>query len=330
MRSFLFAFGRRAAEKIRHCIEILNRSSGFQISTSIRNRKPARVIKYFMLRKRYDRRSGNSGIWGLLTVLAVWLILTLHPCPGHAQSFLTRPAGLNTGVPVSSVVVVNVYPHDSANFTQGLFFHQGFFYESTGLHGKSFLYRKDIKTGKTLQKVKMDQEYFGEGIALLKNKIYQLTWKSGIVFVYNAKTFRKIEQMKYEGEGWGLTSDGRYLLMSDGSSTITFRDRDSFKVVRKIEVRDGNRPVDRLNELEFIEGEIWAHIFTEDLIVRISPKNGRVKGWLDLSVLRSHLSPNARVDVINGLAYDTKGNRIFVTGKFWPNVFEIRVAGFAN
>jgi glutamine cyclotransferase len=176
----------------------------------------------------------------------------------------------------------------------------------------------------------MDQEYFGEGIALLKNKIYQLTWKSGIVFVYDRQTFRKIGQMKYEGEGWGLTSDGRYLLMSDGSSTITFRDRDSFKVVRKIEVRDGNRPVNRLNELEFIGGEIWAHVFTEDVIVRISPKNGRVKGWIDLSLLRSYLPPNAKVDVINGLAYDAIGNRIFVTGKFWPNVFEIRVTGFDN
>jgi glutamine cyclotransferase len=284
-----------------------------------------------MFRKKYWKSPArNLGRAGLLTVLAVWLILTLHPCPVHAQSVLTRPTSLKTGVPVSSVVVVNVYPHDSANFTQGLFFHQGFFYESTGLHGKSFLYRKDIKTGKTLQKVKMDQEYFGEGIALLKNKIYQLTWKNGTVFVYDAKTFRMIGQMKYEGEGWGLTSDGRYLMMSDGSSTITFRDPDSFQVVRKIEVRDGSRPVDRLNELEFIEGEIWAHIFTEDMIVRISPKNGRVKGWIDLSVLRSRLSPNAWVDVINGLAYDAKGNRIFVTGKFWPNVFEIRVAGFAN
>lgn len=154
MRSFLFAFGRRAAEKIRHCIEILNRSSGFQISTSIRNRKPARVIKYFMLRKRYDRRSGNSGIWGLLTVLAVWLILTLHPCPGHAQSFLTRPAGLNTGVPVSSVVVVNVYPHDSANFTQGLFFHQGFFMNPPVFMESLFCTVKISKPEKPCRKLK--------------------------------------------------------------------------------------------------------------------------------------------------------------------------------
>ena len=284
-----------------------------------------------MFREKYWKGSGrNLDRAGLLTVLAVWLILILQLCPVHAQSVLARPASLKTGSPVSSVAVVNVYPHDAANFTQGLFFHEGFFYESTGLHGKSFLYRKDVTTGKTLQKVNMGQEYFGEGIALLRNKIYQLTWKNGIVFVYDRQTFRRIGRMKYEGEGWGLTSDGRYLMMSDGSSTITFRDPYSFQAVRKIEVLDGNRPVDRLNELEFIEGEIWAHIFTEDLIARISPQSGRVKGWIDLSVLRSYLPRNAQVDVINGLAYDAKGNRIFVTGKFWPNVFEIRVKGHAN
>ena len=267
---------------------------------------------------------------GLLTVLAVWLILILQICPVHAQSVLARPTSLKTGAPISSIVVVNVYPHDPANFTQGLFFHQGYFYESTGLHGRSFLYRKDIKTGKTLQKVKIAQEYFGEGLALLKNKIYQLTWKSGIVFVYDSQTFQTSGRMKYEGEGWGLTSDGRHLLMSNGSSTITIREPDSFKVFRKIDVLDGNRPVDGLNELEFIKGEIWAHIFNEDMIVRISPKSGRVVGWIDLSVLRSYLPQNAQVDVINGLAYDAKEKRIFVTGKLWPNVFEIQVAGHAN
>jgi glutamine cyclotransferase len=284
-----------------------------------------------MFRKKYWKSSERNSVRaGLLTVFAVWLILILQICPVHAQSVLARPTTLKTGAPVSSVAVVNVYPHDSTNFTQGLFFHQGFFYESTGLHGKSFLYRKDIKTGKTMQKVKMAKEYFGEGISLLKDKIYQLTLESGIVFVYDRQTFRLIGKMKYEGEGWGLTSDGKCLLMSNGSSTITFRDPGSFQVVRKIEVRDGNRFVDRLNELEFIEGEIWAHVFTQDIIVRISPKSGRVKGWLDLSALRSYLPQNAKVDVLNGLAYDAKGKRIFVTGKFWPNVFEIRVKGHAN
>lgn len=288
-----------------------------------------------MFQKQYWKRFGrNPGILSLLTVLAVWLILMLQVFPVHAQNVLDQHSRLlpylKTVAPVSSVVVVNIYPHDAENFTQGLFFHQGFFYESTGLHGRSFLYRKDIKTGKTLQKVKIGQKYFGEGIALLKNKIYQLTWKSGVVFVYDWQTFRTIGRMKYEGEGWGLTSDGRYLLMSDGTSTITFREPASFHVIRKIEVHDGNRPVNRLNELEFIQGEIWAHIFTKDMIVRISPKNGRVTGWIDLSTLRAHLPPNAKVDVINGLAYDAKGDRIYVTGKFWPNVFEIRVAGHTH
>ena len=292
-------------------------------------------MKIFMFRKEYWKRSGrNPGTLSLSTVLAVWMIFIIQLSPVHAENVFERQFGLlpflQTRAPISSVVVVNVYPHDAGNFTQGLFFHQGFFYESTGLHGKSFLYRKDVKTGKPLQKVKIDQEYFGEGIALLKNRIYQLTWKSGTVFVYDRQTFQTIGRMKYEGEGWGLTSDGRYLLMSNGSATITFRHPDSFKVIRKIEVHDGSRTVDRLNELEFIKGEIWAHIFTEDMIVRISPKSGRVTGWIDLSTLRAYLPRNAHVDVINGLAYDAKEGRIFVTGKFWPNVFEIRVAGHAD
>ena len=136
---------------------------------------------------------------------------------------------------------------------------------------------------------------------------------------------REIKKMKYSGEGWGLTSDGKYLLMSNGSSTVTFRDPESFKTVREIQVRDGDNPVGNLNELEFIKGEIWANIYMEDVIVRISPKNGKVTGWIDLSELRSYLARNTRVDVINGIAYDGKSNRIFLTGKYWPKIFEIQI-----
>jgi glutamine cyclotransferase len=232
---------------------------------------------------------------------------------------------LKTKVPIASVDVKNIYPHDTGAFTQGLFFHQGYFYESTGLNGKSTLARKEVKTGKSLQEIRIPQEYFGEGIVLLKNKIYQLTWQNETVLIYDARTFQEVKKIKYHGEGWGLTSDGKHLLMSNGTSSITFHDPGSFKVVREIRVHDGNTPVGSLNELEFIKGEIWANIYTEDLIVRISPKNGKVTGWINLSVLRSYLPRNVQVDVLNGIAYDAKADRIFVTGKYWPKVFEIQL-----
>ncbi len=232
---------------------------------------------------------------------------------------------MQSKAPVASIVVKNTYPHDPEAFTQGLLFHQGFFYESTGLLGKSTLARKDMKTGKVLEAVQLPRDFFGEGIVLLKDKIYQLTWQNETVLIYDAQSLREIKKMKYSGEGWGLTSDGKYLLMSNGSSTITFRDPESFKTVREIHIRDGDTPVGNLNELEFIKGEIWANIYLEDVIVRISPKDGRVKGWIDLSELRSYLARNAQVDVINGIAYDEKANRIFLTGKYWPKIFEIQI-----
>lgn len=233
---------------------------------------------------------------------------------------------LKTKMPISSIDVKNVYPHDTGAFTQGLFFHEGCIYESTGLNGKSILARKEVITGKSLQEVKISYKYFGEGIAVLKRNIYQLTWQNETLLIYSVRSFKKIREIKYRGEGWGLTSDGKHLLMSDGSSTITFRDPDSFKVVREIHVRDGETPVDHLNELEFIKGEIWANIFTEDIIVRISPKNGKVTGWINLSALRSYLPRNDSVDVLNGIAYDVNTDRIFVTGKYWPKIFEIQLS----
>lgn len=234
---------------------------------------------------------------------------------------------LKTRVPIASVAVKNIYPHDPGAFTQGLFFDQDHFYESTGLQGKSTLVRKDVQTGKILQEVKLSSEYFAEGIALLKGKIYQLTWQNQVGFIYHSGSFQKIGQLTYQGEGWGLTSDGRHLLMSNGSPEITFRDPDSFRVVRKIQVHDGAVFVGALNELEYIEGEIWANVFTRDVVVRISPRDGRVIGWIDLSALRSYLPRYADADVLNGIAYDAKRKRIFVTGKYWPKIFEIQLSG---
>lgn len=232
---------------------------------------------------------------------------------------------LKTKMPVESVEVINTYPHDSEAYTQGLLIHDGFLYESTGLYGKSGLFKKDIKTGKILQEIRNDQKYFGEGITVLKDRIYQLTWQNETLILYDLKLLREVKKTQYRGEGWGLTANGRHLFMSNGSSSLFIRDPLSFKIVRTLDVRDGLTPVDRLNELEFIRGEIWANIYTEDLVVRISPSSGKVKGWIDLSPLRSYLPARAQVDVINGIAYDKETDRIFVTGKLWPRIFEIKV-----
>ena len=280
--------------------------------------------------KEYRKEKGNNAL-GLKPAVAALLMLACLwvPCAVFSEVFLPGRSQLSpfmqSKATVASIVVKNKYPHDPEAFTQGLLFHQGFFYESTGLLGKSMLARKDMRTGKVLEEVQLPRDFFGEGIVLLKDRICQLTWQNETVLIYDAQTLREIKKMKYLGEGWGLTSDGKYLLMSNGTSTITFRDPESFKTVREIQVRDGGTPVGNLNELEFIKGEIWANIYMEDVIVRISPKNGKVTGWIDLSELRSYLARNARVDVINGIAYDEKANRIFLTGKYWPKIFEIQL-----
>ncbi|KAF0159776.1 MAG: glutamine cyclotransferase [Syntrophaceae bacterium] len=278
-------------------------------------------------------RSGTgkwSGIFISQVTVFFLMAFIVWPYPIHSEDMLQqqfkRSPLLKTRAPIASVNVKNTYPHDTGAFTQGLFFHQGCFYESTGLHGKSSLSRKEVETGKSLQEIKIAEEYFGEGIALLKEKIYQLTWQNETLLIYDARSFKEIRKISYRGEGWGLTSDGKHLLKSNGSSTITFHDPDSFKVVREIRVHDSDTPVGHLNELEFIKGEIWANIFMEDLIVRISPKNGKVTGWINLSSLRSYLPRNAQVDVPNGIAYDAKRDRIFVTGKYWPKIFEIQLS----
>lgn len=287
-------------------------------------------MNVFIFRKEYwPRTRKDSGTFRSKATVFFLIASIFWSCPVYSEEILLRQFQLSpllkTKVPIASVDVKNIYPHDTGAFTQGLFFHQGYFYESTGLNGKSSLSRKEVKTGKSLQKVKISQEYFGEGIALLKEKIYQLTWQNETVLIYDARSFNEIRKIKYRGEGWGLTSDGKHLLMSNGTSNITFHDPGSFKVVREIRVHDGNTPVGSLNELEFIKGEIWANIYTEDLIVRISPENGKVTGWINLSVLRSYLPRNVQVDVLNGIAYDAKADRIFVTGKYWPKVFEIQL-----
>jgi len=231
-----------------------------------------------------------------------------------------------TKYPISTIKVINIFPHDPDAFTQGLVYHKGYFYESTGRYGKSSLRKVDIKTGKIIKIIKLAPEYFGEGITILGNNIYQLTWQNKTGFVYDLEKFKKINIFSYEGEGWGITTDGKYLFMSDGSAVISCIDPVTFAVVRKIIVHEGQQQIGNLNELEFIKGEIWANIFREDIIVRISPVTGKVLGWIDLSLLYSLIPKHSRIDVLNGIAYDESKDRIFVTGKLWPKLFEIKVS----
>ncbi len=232
----------------------------------------------------------------------------------------------NTKSPILSIKVINSFPHDAKAFTQGLLHYNGYLYESTGLNGKSSLRKVNIKSGKVLQELKIDQKYFAEGITISGCMIYQLTWRSNIVFVYDLLNFKLLKQISYSGEGWGITSNGKNLFKSNGTAVIDCIDPDNFNVIRKIKVHDGNAAIGNLNELEFIRGEIWANIFMENVIARISPSTGEVLGWVDLSRLYDLLPANCRVGVLNGIAYDQENDRIFVTGKFWPKIFEIKLS----
>ncbi|MBO0725314.1 MAG: glutaminyl-peptide cyclotransferase [Blastocatellia bacterium] len=228
-------------------------------------------------------------------------------------------------VPTYTYEVVNAYPHDDRAFTQGLVFYQGVFYESTGLNGSSSLRRVELETGKVLKKIDVPTQFFAEGLALLNGRLYQLTWQTQRGFVYDLDSFNKLREFNYAGEGWGLTRDARSLIMSDGSSRIRFIDPDTFEVQRMITVQDGGRNVTQLNELEYIKGEIYANIWMQDRIARIDPQSGKVNSWIDLSGL---LPPQARHDpqaVLNGIAYDEASDRLFVTGKLWPKLFEIKL-----
>lgn len=226
-----------------------------------------------------------------------------------------------------SVEVVASYPHDPAAFTQGLAIENGRLYESTGQYGASSLRRVDLASGQVERLAPLARNYFGEGLAIAGGRIYQLTWQSRTGFVYDLETFEPLERFQYAGEGWGITFDGTLLILSDGTSTLRFLDPATFDVVRRVPVQDEQgRPVTRINELEFIDGEVWANIWYDDRIARISPDDGRVLGWLDLA----HVYPAAersREQVLNGIAYDRDADRIFVTGKNWPRLYEIEISG---
>ena len=229
-------------------------------------------------------------------------------------------------VPVYTFKVVNSYPHDPTAFTEGLVFDGGALYEGTGLNGQSSLRRVDLSSGRVLQSLPISSEYFGEGVTVWGDHIIQLTWKLHVGFVYDKTSFQLLKTFNYPTEGWGLTHDDQHLIMSDGTATLHFLDPDTFKEIGRIAVTDAGQPVVRLNELEVIHGEIWANVWQTDRIVRIAPATGQVIGWIDLTGLLGPEERQRPVDVLNGIAYDAEHDRVFVTGKLWPKLFEITIA----
>jgi glutaminyl-peptide cyclotransferase len=238
-------------------------------------------------------------------------------------------------VKTDGYTVVNTFPHDPKAFTQGLMHYDGYLYESTGQYGSSTLRKVELKTGRVLQQHRLPSDYFGEGLTILNGKIYQLTWRERTVFVYNLENFKLEKELRYAGEGWGLTDDGTNLIMTDGTHVIRFVDPDTFRTLRTITVlREDGKPLMNLNELEYINGEIWANIWhSEDPkilgrtnhIARIDPSNGNLLGYIDLTGISPEDQRRDTENTLNGIAYDRENDRIFVTGKNWRRLFEIKL-----
>jgi glutaminyl-peptide cyclotransferase len=245
--------------------------------------------------------------------------------PSSATTEAAAPSAAKA-IPVVSATIVKSYPHDPNAFTQGLEFSDGRLYESTGRTGQSTLRECALETGKVLRSVNLPAQEFGEGLTIFRGKIYQLTWLSKKGFIYSVPTFKRTGEFRYESEGWGLTHDDASLILSDGTNRLQFLDPTSFVVTRTLEVYAGNEAVTNLNELEFIRGEIFANIWHSTRIARINPRSGQVTGWIELAPL-TEKERHDNEDVLNGIAYDEKTQRLFVTGKDWANLFEIKLEG---
>ena len=253
-----------------------------------------------------------------MRILVVTIAIATYACAPVSQA----------GVPEYTFEVVHSYPHDRTAFTEGLFYLDGFLYESTGIEGASSVRKVRLETGEVVQRHDLPSAYFGEGIIQWKDRLIQLTYKTEVGFVYNLSTFETERRFEYPGEGWAMTQDGKNIFMSDGTAQIRIWDPETLQELRRITVTDQGQPVPNVNELEWVKGQIYANIWETDRIARIDPATGRVVGWIDLAGL---LNPNERIagpegtDVLNGIAYDAQGNRLFVTGKRWPKLFEIRL-----
>lgn len=265
---------------------------------------------------------------------------TTLPSPTATRTPIPPPTATSTSLPTAGPAteaaspgqtprytyeIVNTYPHDPNAFTQGLIYLDGLFYEDTGLRGRSSLRQVEPESGQVLQFLPLPEQFFGEGVTVFGDRIIQLTWQSNVGFVYDRESFEFLREFSYPTEGWGLTHDNERLIMSDGTATLYFRDPETLAEIGRVEVFDENGPVPLLNELEYINGEVFANVWRTDRIARIDPASGQVLGWVDLTGL---LGPEDRaqpVDVLNGIAYDAGQDRLFVTGKLWPKLFEIEL-----
>ncbi len=273
------------------------------------------LIATFMAACSPDRPATSTSPLAVSTSPLPTPTATVRPTPDAAQP-----------VPIYTYKIINTYPHDVTAFTEGLLWDGEVLYESTGLNGQSMLRRVDLTSGQVLQNQALAPQYFGEGLTLWGDQLIQLTWKSHTGFVYDKTSFKLLKTFSYPTEGWGLTHDDTRLIMSDGTSTLYFLDPVTLTNIGQLDVTAQGQPVRNLNELEYVRGEIWANIWQTDRIARIDPTSGRVAGWIDLTGLLSAADRQRGVDVLNGIAYDAVHDRVFVTGKLWPKLFEIEIA----
>lgn len=286
--------------------------------------------------------TANQFFYNILRVLVVGLLLA--SCSGDKPPNNNNDTTATTSPPTPSIPnnpsvpppttagpeeftfeVVNKFPHDTKAYTQGLVWLDGFFYETTGLYGESTLRKVEPTTGKVLQKVSLSHEIFGEGMAIRDGKVYQITWRNQTGFIYDLSTFSQIGTFQYPGEGWGLAQNDQYLILSDGTNVLRYLDPNSLREVGRVNVFDGGRGVDQLNELEYVNGKVLANIYQTDRIAQIDPYSGKVTGWINLNGLLKPEERTPDTEVLNGIAYDAKSDRLFVTGKRWPFVFEIKL-----
>ncbi len=265
----------------------------------------------------WDIRGEILGTWRKRSWGPLFLLLCGAPILSQAQEPVAR-YGYN---------ILNTYPHNINSFTQGLVYHEGFLFEGTGKNGQSSLSKINLEDGEVLQSKNMSQRYFGEGIEIVDDKIYQLTWQSHLVFVHDKTTFESIESHYNATQGWGLAYDGSHLILSDGTAMLQFMDPQTFAPVRKVEVQLEGNAINQLNELEYINGEVWANVWQTDFILRIDPDSGKVNSIVDLTGLSAQTQLGSAEAVLNGIAWDAEAKRLFVTGKHWASLFEIELLG---
>ncbi|OEU69494.1 MAG: glutamine cyclotransferase [Desulfovibrio sp. S3730MH75] len=251
-----------------------------------------------------------------ISLIAIIFIMHLFTVKGYALN-------IKSTAPVITSEVVNAYPHDETAYTQGFLYHDNAFYESTGKHGRSSIRRIEQESGTVSTEIKIDSKFFGEGLCIWNNKIFQLTWKSEKCLVYDTRSLARTASFKYKGQGWGLTTDGDFLIQSNGTNTLTFRDPYDFAKITTLKITDGSKKVFRINELEYVKGLILCNIWFKDKIGAIDKTTGKIKFWIDISNLRPLAGKKA--EAANGIAWDAENHRLFVTGKFWNKVFEIKL-----